>query len=121
MSQNCGLTTQGKEFIKKSCIHDKIETYRNGELIDIHSEPRKVIYKESKPDEFGDYSFADPDLLEYLTKDGKKIREIIQVAPWLSGPNYFLCLDGPNYFLCLEDEEGNRIFEWNEEEIENYI
>jgi len=51
-----------------------------------------------------------PELFEYTLKDGKKVREVVQAVPWSSGP----CI-----FLCLEDEDGKRLFEWSEEEIQN--
>jgi len=50
-----------------------------------------------------------PDLSEYTLKDGKKVREVVQCAPWSSGPMIF---------LCLEDEDGKKIFKWSEEEID---
>lgn len=39
-----------------------------------------------------------------------KVKEVIQAEPWSSGP---VC------FLCLELEDGTRIGEWSEEEINN--
>lgn len=51
-------------------------------------------------------------LQEYVLKDGSKVKEIVQCAPWSSGPMGF---------LCLEDETGKRLFEWTEKEIDGYL
>jgi len=51
-----------------------------------------------------------PDLHTYKLKDGRIIKEIIQAEPWSSGPVSF---------LCLELEDGTRIGEWSQEEIDN--
>lgn len=51
-----------------------------------------------------------PLLEEYTLKDGSKVREVEQATPWSSGP----CI-----FLCLENEKGERMFEWPQEEIDN--
>ena len=47
-----------------------------------------------------------PDLMEYTLKDGSKVREIVQISPWSSGPMIF---------LCLEDESGKHLFKWKED------
>ena len=50
-----------------------------------------------------------PQLFQYKTEFGN-IKEVIQCTPWNSGP----CI-----FLCLEDENGGRIGEWTEEQIDD--
>ena len=59
-----------------------------------------------------EYFFEDVIFEEYTLKDGSKVKEVEQCCPWASGP----CL-----FLCLEKEDGERIFEWANEEIEERI
>lgn len=51
-----------------------------------------------------------PDLTEYKLKDGSMVREVVQAVPWSSGP----CI-----FLCLEDSDGNKMFEWDNDYINN--
>ena len=50
-----------------------------------------------------------PHLREHSMQNGDIVREVVQCAPWASGP----CI-----FLCLEKEDGSRLFEWSDEEIE---
>ena len=50
-----------------------------------------------------------PTLRTFILKDGSKVKEIVQAEPWSSGP----CA-----FLCLEREDGSRMFEWPQEEID---
>lgn len=64
-------------------------------------------YKDAKEEGMFDDG---PMLFEYTMKDNSKLREVIQTSPWSSGP----CI-----FLCLEDEKGNRLFEWDQKEIDN--
>jgi hypothetical protein len=49
-----------------------------------------------------------PRLYEYQLTDGRKAREVVQVAPWSSGPCVFLCLE----------IDGKREFGWPAEQIE---
>jgi len=49
-------------------------------------------------------------LMEYTLHNGVKAREIVQAEPWSSGP----C-----FFLCLLLENGTRIGEWRQSEIDN--
>lgn len=48
-------------------------------------------------------------LIDYKLKDGRVAKEVVQEAPWSSGP----C-----FFICLEIDEV-RCFEWPEEETRN--
>lgn len=50
-----------------------------------------------------------PSLYKYNLKDGRIAKEVVQAMPWSSGPVGFLCLE----------VDGNCMFEWPEEEIDN--
>jgi len=52
-----------------------------------------------------------PALQEFTLKDGRKCREIIQAEPWSSGPCAFFCLE----------IDGERMFEWTYDEIQEYL
>lgn len=52
-----------------------------------------------------------PPLYEYILKDGRVMREVVQEVQWSSGP----CI-----FLCLEDQDGNKMFEWDKQSIHDY-
>ena len=92
------LVENGKKIIVSKCPHCE------GPLME--------DFEEKEYDSAADYGMFDdgPELFEYTMKDGSKVREIVQAVPWSSGPVIF---------LCLEDENGNRIGEWSEEEIRN--
>ena len=54
-----------------------------------------------------------PALMEYILKDGKMVREVLnKYQPWSSGP----CL-----FIDLVDENGEVLFGWTNEEINQRI
>jgi len=108
-TQIIGLTAEAENFLEKNCkIESKIKRCSNCNF------PYEVIYKKVQKvyDASGSSGmYGDgPDLHEYELKDGSKIREIVQAAPWSSGP----CI-----FLCLEDDKNKRFCEWTEEEINN--
>ena len=70
---------------------------------------QKIVYDDSGSSGM----FEDgPVLCKYSLRDGSEIKEIEQCSPWSSGP----CI-----FLCLEKEDGTRLFEWTEKEIENEL
>jgi len=50
-----------------------------------------------------------PDLITYRLKNGGTVKEVVQADPWSSGPMAF---------LCLELDDGTRLFEWTDEEIQ---
>ena len=52
------------------------------------------------------------ELREFVTKNGKVIREVIQEIPWSSGPVVF---------MCLEDQKGKQLFPWSKEEMEERL
>jgi hypothetical protein len=49
-----------------------------------------------------------PELHEYQLRDGRKAREVVQDAPWSSGPCIFLCLE----------VDGKRVGEWPQKDID---
>ena len=88
-SQFMGLTKEAVQFLKENeVLYSEIYANANNEEMD---------------------AFPDPPLRRYLLKDWKVVKEVIQAAPWSSGP----C-----FFLCLEDDKG-KMFEWSEEAIDN--
>ena len=44
-----------------------------------------------------------PPLFEYVLKNGKKAREVIQGVPWNSGPCIYLCLEVDGVKTCQWD------------------
>jgi len=101
-AQYVGLTAAGSAFLRENIemIPDMV-CPKCGEVISHKMNER--IYSEEK---YQDETFRDPDLHEYTLKDGRKVREVIQIQPWSSGPMSF---------ICLEDENGKRMFEWKED------
>jgi len=51
-----------------------------------------------------------PILNQYMLKSGKIVKEVVQAAPWSSGP----CI-----FLCLENERGKQFGKWPQKEIDS--
>jgi len=49
-----------------------------------------------------------PHLQEYTLKDGSKVKEVVQIEPWSSGPMSF---------FCLQKEDGTRMFEWTGDDV----
>lgn len=106
-TQIIGLTDEAHAFLRKeakrvpvtecpTCHHKE-----GGKLVehvyDYETGVRKGMFEDG------------PVLSEYQLNDGCRVREVVQAAPWSSGP----CI-----FLCLEDAvSGERMFEWSEEEI----
>lgn len=102
-TQPIGLTDEAENFITLNVKTTPEETCSEcnhttgGELV------KRVYDASGSSGMFGD----GPSLHEYELKDGSKVKEIVQTAPWSSGPMIF---------LCLEDEEGKRLFEWKQDE-----
>ena len=100
-----GLSSEATEFLKL-----------NGQIVPTYKCPHcggtlaegieKKVYASAA--EFGMFDDG-PELHMYFLKDGKTVKEIVQDSPWSSGP----CI-----FLCLQDEDGKRIGEWPQEDIE---
>jgi len=69
----------------------------------------KVVRERFAKNEYDtvDATYATVSLHEYVLRDGRMAREIMQCMPWSAGPMGFLCLE----------VEGQLLFEWTEEEI----
>jgi hypothetical protein len=99
-----GLTPEAEAWLEENCQKEGYDPCPHcGKMTKTHL---KVIAEEVK-DMFYENG---PTLHIYLTHDGKKVKEIVQAAPWSSGPIGFLCLE-------LEGEV--LIGEWDKEEIDH--
>lgn len=99
-----GLTGEAEVWLKENCVEVVTNCCPNCK----HplSFGPEVLSTEQIDSFYGD----GPHLRSIRTKDGKLVKEVIQAEPWSSGP----CT-----FLCLELEDGTRIGEWSEEEIDH--
>jgi hypothetical protein len=101
-----GLTPEATKFLDengKIVVHSKCP-HCDGVL-------SEGIERNVYADASGEGMFDDgPMLNQYTLKGGKIVRDIVQATVWSSGP----CI-----FLCLEDEEGNQLFPWPQEKIDN--
>lgn len=108
-TQIFGLTEEAYSFLENNAVHSPIV-----ECPTCHNRTGGQINSRVYDSETGVQKgmFEDgPNLHEYLLKDGRHLREVVQADPWSSGP----CI-----FLCLEDvATAERLFEWPEEEINN--
>lgn len=86
--QHIGLTEEAENFMEKHCVTTNAKI-----TVDLF---------------YGD----GPCLHQYKSKNGNTIKEVVQEAPWSSGPMGF---------LCLEDENGIRFCEWSEEDIDSMV
>lgn len=103
-----GLSPEAEAFLEENCAIIPIKRCeRCGHSIGGGRD--MIIYDSETGKRVGMFNDG-PNLWEYKLKDGSKIREVVQDVPWSSGP----CI-----FLCLEDEQGNRIGEWPEENLNN--
>jgi len=102
--QYMGLTKEAKKWLRKNCKMIPGDTcpHCNGVL----NQKREIVSEELVDSFYGD----GPTLHVYRLKDGGIVKEVVQAEPWSSGP---VC------FLCLELEDGFRIGEWSEEEIDH--
>ena len=101
--QHYGLTDEAEKYLKENCaLEPDIVCPDCGKVI---STKRKVLSFAHHEAFYSD----GPILHVYKGKDGKKIKEVVQAMPWSSGP----C-----GFLCLELEDGSRIGEWSDKEID---
>ena len=110
-TQVMGLKDEAREYLRRNSkwIDKETRCPRCNVLIESSSFQSARVYDSNGKDGMFDDG---PSLSEYDMLDGKKIKEIVQCAPWSSGP----CI-----FLCLEDSKGNKMFEWTEEEIDNHL
>lgn len=106
-TQYYGLNKKAKKFLEKKGIKEHVEL-----VIDKKIEKEWDRLKTKEYDnERGMFDEKVP-LHMYYLKDGKKMREKVQATPWSSG----MCI-----FTCLENEDGERLFEWTEEEMNKVI
>jgi len=104
-TQIAGLQPEAQDWLEANCR--KVPTgickhcgKPNGETLD------GVVYDGSGSSGM----FEDgPHLQEYTTTEGKKVREVVQAAPWSSGPVIFLCLE----------IDGEQMFRWPEDKVNN--
>jgi hypothetical protein len=102
-----GLTAEAEAWRDAHCEREVITVCPHcGKLLDEPEQGEFVIAHEEHVDSF--YG-AGPTLHTYYSYRAL-VKEVIQAEPWSSGP---VC------FLCLELEDGTRIGEWPQEEIDN--
>jgi len=105
-TQIIGLTNEARKY-----IHDNVKQVSDLKCPKCHTTVTQKIVSRIYKDASDRGMFDDgPMLEEYTLNDGKKVREIIQATPWSSGP----CI-----FMCLENEKGERMFEWAQEDIDD--
>lgn len=103
-TQLFGLRDEAEQFLEHNCEKSVSEKCPHC---------NKPIRFELKKDEYKNCSYLGmfddgPTLRQYYLKDGTIIKEIVQAAPWSSGP----CI-----FLCLEDSGGKIMFGWDDDDI----
>ena len=106
-----GLTAEAEAWLGAYCLHETLTVCPHcNRPLDEPEVGGLVVVKQEHIDSF----YTDgPTLHTYAAVVGGKpldVKEVIQAEPWSSGP---VC------FLCLELEDGTRIGEWPEEEINN--
>lgn len=106
-TQIIGLSQEAKNYLSCYCKQVSIHI-----CPDCNHKYGGSKFKKEKYDSAAEYGmFGDgPNLYKYKLKDGSFVKEIVQAVPWSSGP----CI-----FLCLEKEDGTKIGEWSEEDINN--
>ena len=99
-----GLTQEAQDFLEHNCR--KVP----GQVCPKCGEVLSHV-KDCKAYEEVDGMFGTPagSLYEYNLIDCRIAKEVVQEAPWSSGPCFFLCLE----------IEGKKMFEWPQEEIDN--
>ena len=103
-TQIMGLSEVAEQFLKDNHqpVTKECQTCHHIETVDA-----KISVYASAEDQG---MFDDGPLLrEYILKDGRAAREIVQAVPWSSGPCIFLCLE----------VDGKRIGEWDAESIDH--
>ena len=103
-TQIFGLPDEAREFLKKECeiINDSLCPHCN-EVVSMKMNSRPYDTAE----ELGMFNDG-PTLIEYILKDGSIVREVVQSSMWSSGP----CI-----FLSLEKDDGEILFEWSAEDV----
>jgi len=102
-----GLTDEANEFLKENAELDPATTCPNcGEVITRRF--RKVSY--TSGEHLGMFDDGPQHLYEYTLTDGTTAREVVQETVWSSGPVIF---------LALESSDGQILFPWPQEAINN--
>jgi glutaredoxin len=101
-----GLPEKAEKFLADNVrmIETKCPYCGHAEVTDTED---KRIYASAKNEGMFDDG---PELYEYTLNGGEKVREVVQAAPWSSGP----CI-----FLKLVDEAGKDLFTWADKDINN--
>jgi hypothetical protein len=108
MYQEVGLKPEAEAFLSENVEMIPNEDNKCPNCGHILSHKRNSVTYEKHDSFYGD----GPSLQEYTLKDGTKVKEIVQAERWSSGPTAF---------FCLEKEDGTRMFEWTEEEINSNL
>lgn len=108
-NQFIGLRPEAEIYLDKNCVRDLVEVYVNGNRNRGTWVVRQIEGKHKIHYAFGQ---EDEVLPAYERKDGSKIYEKVQCAPWSSGPMFF---------IYLVDEDDNPIPEsvWPDEVIDS--
>jgi hypothetical protein len=100
--QHIGLKQEAVKWLEKNVLVAPKEFCPNCNHV-ISTQMCSIVYE--TPELFYDDG---PALNQYELADGGIVREIVQLAPWSSGPMGF---------LCLERENGDRLFQWTGKEV----
>ena len=103
-NQYQGLTEEAENFLSQNVKRTPVKVCKE---CGAHSGGTK--YEKHYKSYFGMYDEEFP-LMKYTLNDETKVKEVVQASPWSSGPVIF---------LCLEKENGERMFEWPQEEIDH--
>ena len=104
MTQFVGLTEKASKYLDKKGIKEVSSKCPHcGEATEYRT--KRVQYDRT----LGMFGEKIP-LWEYELANGETWREVVQAAPWSSGPVIF---------LCLEDEMKKQHFKWSKKDIDN--
>jgi hypothetical protein len=102
-----GLTEEAEAFLSESGKHDPATTCPHcGETLTWQL--RKTSYASGK--HLGMFDDGPEFLYDYTLKDDTTVREVVQETVWSSGPVIFLALQKP---------DGQIIYPWPQEAIDN--
>lgn len=106
-TQIMGLPLKAQKFLEKNVRMKEIPCPHCGGLILTDKSDHQVYASAREQGMFDD----GPELYEYTLQNGKKVREVVQAAPWSSGPCIFLKL--------VDVEAGKDLFMWTDKDINN--
>ena len=104
MTQFVGLSEKAEKFLEDKAVKVPANKCPHCGGITQYRIDRKEYDKT-----FGMFEEEIP-LHEYELTNGEMWREVVQAAPWSSGPVIF---------LCLEDEMKTQHFKWPQKDIDN--